>query len=64
MTVRLHYDRADDAAYLRFSADQVVESEEVSPGIVLDYDKDGRIVGMEILHAGKHLPASALVAAE
>ena len=64
MSVNLHYDPATDAAYLRFSAQTVVESEEVSPGVVLDYDADGRMVGMEVLQAQGRLPPDALVAAE
>ncbi len=64
MTIRMHYDQATDAAYLRFSASTVVESEEVAPGVVLDYDSDGRMVGMEVLDARRHLPADALAAAE
>ena len=64
MSVNLHYDPATDAAYLRFSAQAVVDSEEVAPGVVLDYDADGRMVGMEVLQARTHLPPDALVAAE
>ncbi len=64
MSVRLHYDAKTDAAYLRFSGESVVESEEVAPGVVLDYDAEGRMVGMEVLRAREHLPADALVAAE
>jgi uncharacterized protein YuzE len=64
MSVNLHYDKATDAAYLRFSAAAVVESEEVAPGVVLDYDADGKMVGMEVLDAHSHLPPDALVAAE
>lgn len=64
MTIRFHYDQDADAAYLRFSAEAVVESEEVAPGVVLDYAADGRLVGMEVLRAREHLPADALVAAE
>ncbi len=64
MTIRMHYDEATDAAYLRFSASPVVESEEVAPGVVLDFDATGRIVGMEVLEAQLHLPADALIAAE
>jgi uncharacterized protein YuzE len=54
------YDPDADAAYIRFSAGKVEESEEVSPGIVLDYDGEGHIVGMEVLHARKHLPPDVL----
>jgi uncharacterized protein YuzE len=64
MSVNLHYDKATDAAYLRFSAQAVIESEEVAPGVVLDYDADGKMVGMEVLNARSHLPPDALVAAE
>ena len=31
------------------SEEEVDESEEVSPGVILDYSKDGRVVGIEIL---------------
>ena len=60
MTIRMHYDPKADAAYLRFSEQPVVESEEVSEGIMLDYDRDGRIVGLEVLNARANLPAAAL----
>jgi len=54
------YDPEADAAYIRFSSGKVEESEEVSPGIVLDYDQDGHIVGMEVLHARRQLPPDML----
>jgi uncharacterized protein YuzE len=63
MSVRLSYDSVTDAAYLRFSEEGVVESEEVAPGVMLDYDGAGRIVGMEVLSARTRLPADALQAA-
>jgi uncharacterized protein YuzE len=64
MSLRLHYDPETDAAYLRFSADPVAESAEVSPGVVLDFDADGRLVAMEVLEAARRLPKDALIAAE
>ena len=54
------YDPEVDAAYIRFSAGKVEESEEVTAGIVLDYDEEGRIVGMEVLNARQHLPPDVL----
>lgn len=60
MKPRLEYDAAANAAYIRFSTEPVQESEEVSEGIMLDYDRDGRIVGLEVLNARANLPASAL----
>jgi uncharacterized protein YuzE len=64
MSLSLHYDRSTDAAYLRFSVEPVVESEEVAPGVVLDFDARGRLVAMEVLEAAKRLPKDALIAAE
>ncbi|MGN7293282.1 DUF2283 domain-containing protein [Rhizobium sp. SAFR-030] len=60
MKPKLEYDAAADAAYIRFSTEPVSESEEVAAGIVLDYDHDGRIVGLEVLNARANLPAAAL----
>lgn len=60
MSPTVHYDREADAAYIRFSEDKVLESEEVSEGVVLDYDADGRIVGMEVLDASRHLSETML----
>jgi uncharacterized protein YuzE len=64
MSVRLHYDPASDAAYLRFSDEVVIESEEVSPGLVVDFDAEGRLVALEVLQAASRLPKDALIAAE
>jgi hypothetical protein len=36
----------------------------VSPGVVIDYDASGRMVGLEVLKARGKLPADALAAAE
>ena len=63
MTPKVTYDAEVDAAYIRFSRERVQESEEVAQGIVLDYDKDGRIVGMEVLDAKRHLPSDMLIQA-
>jgi uncharacterized protein YuzE len=63
MTPTVEYDADANAAYIRFSAEPVEESEEVSDGIVLDYDAEGRIVGMEVLDARAHLSPELLTKA-
>ena len=63
MKVELKYDPDADAAYLRLSASAIIESEEVAPGVILDYDAEGHIVGLEVLHAKRHLAIDTLVAA-
>ena len=47
--MRIRVDRESDALYLRLDESAIVESEEVEPGVILDFDKDRRVVGVEIL---------------
>lgn len=48
--MRVKVDMESNALYFRLSEKEIVESEETSPGVILDYDEDGRIVGIEILN--------------
>jgi len=48
--VRLKVDQKSDALYFRLDESQIVESEEVRPGIVLDFDSNDNVVGIEILN--------------
>ena len=58
--VRVRFDEQADALYLRLDESQVVEPEEVCPGVVVDLDKRGEIVGIEILRVGQRLPTAEL----
>ena len=49
----IKYDRAADALYIRLREGRVAESEEVEPGIIVDYGEDGEIVGIEVLEFSK-----------
>lgn len=60
MTPTIKYRPDDNAAYIRLSSAKVLESAEVSPDVVFDYDAEGRIVGIELLDAKSQLPADAL----
>jgi uncharacterized protein YuzE len=46
------YDPEVDAISIRFAPEgaRYVESEEVAPGVVLDYDGEGRVIGVELLY--------------
>jgi uncharacterized protein YuzE len=55
----LTYDPEADAVFVRLSQDAPVESEEVSPGVTLDFDALGRVVALEILPASKVLAPGA-----
>ena len=50
----------DNAAYIRLSQEEIIESAEVSSHIVFDYDSEGRIVGIEVLDARAHLSPALL----
>jgi uncharacterized protein YuzE len=58
------HDRKANAASLLLSAARVVESEEVRPDLVLDFDARGHIVRIEVLDARAMLPPEALVSAQ
>jgi uncharacterized protein YuzE len=45
-----------DALYLRLDDSRIIESEEVSPGVVLDFKADNQVVGVEILNLSKRSP--------
>jgi len=47
--VKLKIDKESDALYFRLDESAIVESEEIQPGIVLDYNAENRVVGIEIL---------------
>ena len=51
--MRMRVDHGADAIYLNLTDRSIKDSEEVADGIVVDYDDEGRIVGIEILDASK-----------
>lgn len=46
--MKIEYDQQADAMYIRLKAGTVVESEEVRPGVVLDFDAEGKVLGIEM----------------
>jgi uncharacterized protein YuzE len=58
--MRIKVDKANDALYFRLDESPIVESEEVQPGIILDYNASGQAVGIEILGIKKRIPAEEL----
>ena len=58
--MRVRYDEEADALYIRLREAEYYESDEIQEGFILDYDADGKIIGIEILEASAHLPLADL----
>jgi uncharacterized protein YuzE len=58
--MKLHFDKDADALYLKLDESAIVESEEVRPGVVLDFNSSDQVVGIELLGIGKRVSADAL----
>ena len=58
--MRFHYDKKEDAFYIRFSESPYQKSEEIQEGIIFDYDKNGKLIGIEILDASRKIPSKLI----
>lgn len=58
--MRIRYDKKVDALYLRLDDSKVVQSDEVKPGIVLDFDAKDQVVGIEVLDFKRRVPKADL----
>lgn len=56
--MKLEFDPEADAVYLEITPADVERSEQIKPGVVIDYDIDGNVVGVEVLYVSKkaHAP--------
>ncbi len=59
--MKLNYYPETDSLYIDLAERSSTESKEVSEGIVLDYDADGNLVGIDIDNASKKLELKKLV---
>jgi len=58
--MRIKLDKENDALYFRLDENKVVESEEVRPGVILDFDENDRVVGVEFLSISSRATKEAL----
>jgi uncharacterized protein YuzE len=58
--MKLKVDQQADALYLSLSDAPASRSEEVSPGIIVDYDEHNRVVGIEMLYLSKRAPGTGI----
>jgi len=48
--IKTEYDPSVDAGYIYLSHNKIINTEEISQGIILDYDRDNQVVGIEVLN--------------
>ncbi len=54
-TMKVYFDEKADALYFRLDDSKIIESEEVQPEIILDFNENNQVVGMEILTVKNHI---------
>ena len=59
--MKINYYPETDSMYIDLSSRTSTESKEISEGIVLDYDKDGKLVGIDIDDASSKMDLSELI---
>ena len=60
--MKFHYYPETDSLYIDLSRKASVDSQEVAPGVVLDFDTDGHLVGIDIDQASRVVDLSRLEA--
>jgi uncharacterized protein YuzE len=58
--MKVTVDKEADALYMRLSDACIHDSEEVKPGVILDYDDQNNLVGIELLRISERVPAASL----
>jgi uncharacterized protein YuzE len=58
--MRLKIDKENDALYFRLDEERIVESEEVENGVILDFDAEGKVVGIELLNLSTRIDPAKL----
>jgi len=58
--MKVTVDKEADALYMRLSDTRIHDSEEVKPGVILDYDEQNNLVGIEILWVSEQVPSATL----
>ncbi len=58
--MKVHFDQKSDALYFRLDESPIVESEEVKPGVILDFNAKNQVVGVELLKVKERVPEASL----
>lgn len=53
--MKIYYDKEVDVLRILFNENQIQDSDETEDGIIIDFDQDRKMVGLEILSASKQM---------
>ncbi|MGD1896558.1 MAG: DUF2283 domain-containing protein [Phormidesmis sp.] len=51
--MKIVYDSDKDILQISFKQTIVEETTQIAPGLVMDYDEDGKVIGLELRNASK-----------
>ena len=59
--MKVHFSDQDDAVFIKLDENKKIEeSQEVEPGVILDYDEDGKVIGIELLRVKERISQEQL----
>ena len=58
--MKVKFDKGTDALYFSLNEKCIFESEEIQPGVILDYDQNNQVVGVEFLQVSSRTDAEQL----
>ena len=59
--MKIHFDEKSDAVYILLDKNkEIIESQEVESGVILDFDDKGQVIGIEIIGVKKRIPVEQL----
>lgn len=58
--MKITFDKQADAMYIYIKDVKVFRSDDITSDTIIDYDKEGNVVGIEILSASKRIPMEEL----
>ncbi len=59
--MKVTYDKDTDTLTIRFNENPIAESDEEKPGVIMDFDEEGNLVGIEVLDASRRVKEPASV---
>lgn len=59
--MKIEYSKEADAIYVYFREEYVAKSKEIEDGVVIDFDKNGQIIGIEVLDVSQRFSLSDIV---